>query len=303
MAKKNDHSVLLFLLVFLGMVLIASLSLIMVSGFGGTRVAIIPLKGDIVTETSDGLFGSEETDAYTFISFLESADSDPSIAAIVIEINSGGGSPLASSEMEKAIKNVSKPVVAWIGEVGASGGYYVASAADVIIAHPYSLTGSIGAVSYNLQLSGLYEKYGLNMTVIKSGQFKDMGSQYRNMTEEEAKMFQDIVDYLYMDFKNLVLKNREGKVDPVKIDEIADGRIFLGNDAYNYGLVDELGGRRDAIMKAGELGGIVGYPETVVFEKNEETAPWSLLGMSIGNAIIESIQKMQAGSRAAPQLQ
>ena len=115
-----------------------------------TCSGVIPLKGGIVTEPSDGLFGSEETDAYTFISFLESADNDPSIAAIMIEINSGGGSPLASSEMEKAIKNVSKPVVAWIGEVGASGGYYVASAADVIIAHPYSLTGSIGAVSYNL---------------------------------------------------------------------------------------------------------------------------------------------------------
>lgn len=294
-AKKSDHSVFLVLLLFFSVVLIASISLISVSGISGERIAVIPVKGGIVVDSSGGWFSSE-ADAYQILEYLKIAEEDPSIRAVMLDINSPGGSPLASAEIEQAVKNMSKPVVAWIGETGASGAYYIASAADYIITHRYTITGSIGAVTYILQIPGFLEEYGINMTAIKSGNYKDMGSMFRNITEEDRQLLQEIVDYIYEDFKQVVLANREGKITQAQLDSIADGRILLGKDAYIYGLVDGLGVRNDAIMKTAELGGIEGYPLIVVLEKEEMQFPLSIFGFS-------SLMQQLGEVKSAPQLQ
>jgi protease-4 len=293
-AKKKDHSVFLILLVFFSIILIASLSLFSVSDITGARIAVIPIKGTIMTDASSDFFVSE-ADAYLIVEYLKAADEDPSTRAVMLDINSPGGSPLASAEIAEAVKNMSKPVVAWIGAVGASGGYYVASAADHIMTHRYSITGSIGAVQYVFQIPGFLDEYGINVTAIKSGDYKDIGSMFRNMTEEDRQVLQEIVDYLYEDFKQVVLTNREGKITQAQLDAIADGRVILGKDAYTYGLVDGLGIRDDAIRKTGELGGIEGYPLIITLEKEEVLYPFSLFGSNI----IEGLVELQS----TPQLQ
>lgn len=239
---------------FIGGVKMAQLPIV------GQKVAIIPVKGEITAEgCSASLFSSAScANVASIKEMLKAADKDDSIRAIVLDINSGGGSVVPSRELAYAVKDMKKPVVACIRETGASGAYYVASAADHIIADRDSMTGSIGVIMTLQHMYGLYDKLGINVTVIKSGKVKDIGSAYREMTPEEEAELTDMVNTIYEDFVSDVAINRNLSVEYVK--SISDGSIYLGKEAMDLGLIDSLGGIDDAVQIAADLGDIQGEP-------------------------------------------
>ena len=190
---------------------------------------------------------------------IESLAETSGVKSIVLDINTPGGSVGAVQEIYSRILRMKKEhpglkFVALFGDVAASGGYYVASACDKIVAHPGTLTGSIGVIFEVTNLQGLFTKIGFKMDPIKSGKHKDIGSPGREMTAEERKIMQDLIDDAYGQFLQAVSDGRHMPVDQVK--PLADGRIFSGNQAIRNGLVDQLGDSHDALMLAAKLGGI-----------------------------------------------
>jgi protease-4 len=233
----------------------------------GDKVAVIRIDGVISMDSGEGVFSTEATTPEEFKSQLDRALSDGSVKAILIEINSPGGSVVASEEIAEAIKEAKekKPVVAWLGEIATSGGYYVASASSYIVADPGTITGSIGVISVFPEYSRLLEKLGINMTVIKAGEYKDFSTGYRPLTEEERRMVEEIIYDFYELFIAEVAQNRNLSVEHVK--QVAEGRIYSARRAKELGLVDEVGTRRVAIKKAAELAGIEGEPHLVSYER------------------------------------
>jgi protease-4 len=249
----------LFVLV-IAFVIAALMSGFNVPAITGGDVAVIPVHGAIMMGgCPGGLFYIESCAQVEVIKQqLENADEDPSIKAIVLDIDSGGGNVVASRELMRAVRKTEKPVVAWIGEVGASGAYYVASAADNITADDNSITGSIGVIMFVQHYYELMDEIGVNVTVLKAGETKDIGSPFRPMTEEERDDLQGMIDKVYHSFIADVAENRNLDIEYVK--DISQGNIYLGSEAKELGLVDELGGFDDAVELAGELGGIEGKP-------------------------------------------
>lgn len=189
---------------------------------------------------------------------IEALAETKGVKAIVLDINSPGGSVGAVQEIYSRILRVKKehriPIVALFGDVAASGGYYIASACDKIVAHPGTLTGSIGVIFNVSNMEGLFAKVGYKSDPIKSGKHKDIGSPARPMTAEERKILQDLIDDAYGQFVQAVADGRKLPVDVVK--PLADGRIYSGNQALANHLVDQLGDSHDALMLAAQLGGI-----------------------------------------------
>jgi protease-4 len=190
---------------------------------------------------------------------IESLAETKGVKSIVLDINSPGGSVGAVQEIYSRILRVKKEhpnlkFVALFGDVAASGGYYLASACDLIVAHPGSLTGSIGVIFEVTNMEGLFAKVGFKMDPIKSGKHKDIGSPGRAMTPEERKIMQDLIDDAYAGFVQAVVDGRHLPTERVK--ELADGRIYSGNQAKLNGLVDQLGDSHDALMLAAKMGGI-----------------------------------------------
>jgi protease IV len=178
------------------------------------------------------------------------------VGAVVFVFNSPGGSVVATREIYDSVKGLDKPKVSYFREVAASGAYYVASGTDYIVSDPDALTGSIGVVTTVTSMEGLFEKLGINATSITSGEHKDIGSPYRNMTEGERAIFQGIVDEIYQEFRGIVVENRKGRLNMALFDNATDGRIMTGRQAQKAGLVDQLGTKQDAIVKAADLAGI-----------------------------------------------
>lgn len=226
----------------------------------GETIEVIPIKGEItLADCSPGLIAAGQCSQVSVVkSMLADADKSVMVKAIVLDINSGGGSVVASREMMRAVRNTQKPVIAWIGEVGASGAYYVASATDHIVADRNSITGSLGVRTSIMHYYGLMDKIGVNVTVIKSVESKDLGSPYRPMTDEERADFQRIVDIIHADFVEDIAKNRGLPLEYV--DNISHGDIYLGSEAKDLRLVDSLGGMDAAIDMAKSMGGIKGEP-------------------------------------------
>ncbi len=187
------------------------------------------------------------------------------VKAIILDINSPGGSVGAVQELYSEILRIRRtkhiPFVASFGDVAASGGYYIASACDKIVAHPGTLTGSIGVIFDATDLQGLFHKIGVKMSPIKSGKFKDIGSPARAMTPEEKRLLQRIIDDTYEQFLSAVSLGRD--IPKEKLRPIADGRIFSGNQALKDHLVDQLGDFHDAVALAAKLGGISGKPKII----------------------------------------
>ncbi|MFH0863172.1 MAG: signal peptide peptidase SppA [Candidatus Altiarchaeota archaeon] len=227
---------------------------------GGGDIAVVPIYGPITLGGCGGSMLAVETcaDVGAIKQHLKDADDDPSIKAIVLDVYSGGGNVVASRELMRAVRNTQKPTVAWIGEIGASGAYYAASAADRVVADDNSLTGSIGVIMFIEHYYDLFDWVGINVTTIKAGNSKDTGSPYRPMTPEEEKEMKDMVDKVYDSFTSDVAKNRGLEVDYVK--NISQGRIYLGSEAKDLGLVDDLGGFDDAVAIAANMSGISGEP-------------------------------------------
>jgi protease-4 len=232
----------------------------------GNNVAVIPLQGTIAYGESD-IFSGTVVNPQTISDSINEANEDSSIRSIVLEINSGGGSPVASEEIMSAVKNSKKPVVIWISDVGASGAYLVASAGDKIVASPSSTVGSIGVILSLTDLSELYQKIGVNKYSIKAGEYKDIGADYRNLTPAERQMLQEMVNQDYDYFIKLVAENRQ--LNETYVRSIAEGKVYTGSQAKDLKLIDETGGRDQALKLAAELGNITGSYNVVTITPPE----------------------------------
>ncbi len=265
MAKKSDVVIAIIILVsFVVIVFMTLFAFIGLSGEGsfvltgmGKRVAIVDVHGVI-------------RNSYDIIRQLRKYAKDSSIPAVVIHIDSPGGGAAASQEIYEEINKLrqeGKKVVASLGSIGASGGYYVACAADTIVVNPATLTGSIGVILQFPVAEELFKKIGVKFEVIKRGEVKDMGSVAKSMTERERKSLQSVVDDTYDQFVDVVAESRGMKKEEVL--KIADGSVFTGRQAKELGLVDELGNLQDAIKIAGEMAGIEEFPKTVKERKRK----------------------------------
>ncbi len=231
----------------------------------GEKVAVVRVHGSISMADSGGVFPEASTTPQKVKEMLDKAERDGSVKAILVDINSPGGSVVASEEISRDIKSASKPTVCWLGEIAASGGYYVASACDYIVADRATITGSLGVISVFPEYSKLLEKIGVNMTVIKAGEFKDFSTGFRPMTEEEMEMMEEVVEETYEFFIADIAQNRNLSMEYIK--SIAGGQVYTGKRALELGLVDEVDNRGRAIEKAGELGNIEGEPDVVEYRK------------------------------------
>ncbi|MFO0774863.1 MAG: signal peptide peptidase SppA [Nitrospiraceae bacterium] len=216
------------------------------------RIAVIRVEGPIM-------------DARETIGDLKRFAENPSVKAIVLRIDSPGGGVVPSQEIHDAVRRIraktNKAVVASMGSVAASGGYYIAVATDRIMANPGTLTGSIGVIMETANLEGLLKKVGVEGVVIKSGKFKDVGSPLRKMTDEERQVLQTVMDDVHDQFIEAVADGRG--IEPAVARTVADGRIFSGRQAKDLKLVDELGDLDDAVQLAADLVGLDGDPKVV----------------------------------------
>jgi protease-4 len=228
-------------------------------GEGRAKVLMIDLAGVLAEEPIITLESRPQVPLLARVrEELEKAAEDEDIRALVLRINSPGGTITASDilfhEISRFKARRTVPVVAAMLDVGASGGYYVALAADRILVHPTTITGSIGVLVLRLDSSGLLEKIGVRAGYVKSGERKDMGSPFRAMTPEERALFQDLVDRMYGRFVGLVARERKIPEDRVRV--FADGRVYLAAEALSLGLVDQIGYLEDAIALARSLAGL-----------------------------------------------
>lgn len=216
------------------------------------RIAVIRVEGVIM-------------DSQATVSELKRFSQNPSVKAIVLRIDSPGGGVVPSQEIYDAVRQVrsktSKTVIASMGNVAASGGYYIAAATDRIVANPGTLTGSIGVIMETANVEGLLQKIGVEGVVIKSGKFKDVGSPLRKMSEEERALMQAVMDDVHKQFIEAVAEGRA--MEFTEAQALADGRIFTGRQARDAKLVDELGNLDDAIQLAADAAGIEGEPKVV----------------------------------------
>jgi protease-4 len=227
---------------------------------GADRIGIIRIEGPIVGGSStEGLFGSS-IGADEILAYLHQAQHDPSIRAVVIRMNSPGGSAAASQEIGEEIKQLrksGKPVVTSISDMGASGGYWIAATTDKILASPAAVTGSIGVIMQITRYEEFYEKLGIEVEIIKSGQHKDMGSPTEDTSQKEREILQAMVNDIYDQFVTVVAEGRD--MDREKVLDIADGRILTGRQARDLGLIDEFGTFYDAADQAAVMAGLRRY--------------------------------------------
>ncbi len=220
-------------------------------------VAWIKVRGVIATDNSTSPL-TRPQGAGAIAKKIRDAGEDKDVKAIVLDINSPGGTVAAVQniygEILKAKEN-GKKVVALFRDVAASGGFYIAMAADKIVAEPGTITGSVGVIMQSANVEGLFEKIGVKMEPITSGKYKDIGSAYRPMTQAEKALLQDMVNDTYTQFFAAVKAGRPEVSEDVLL-EYTDGRIFTGQRAYNLGFIDKLGGEEEALKLAGELAGV-----------------------------------------------
>jgi len=232
-----------------------------VMGKGKEKILIVEISGIISEEEKRGIAGlSGEPDMVARIKEeLKTAAKDKHVKAVILRINSPGGTVTASDmiyhEIEQFKKKTNNKVIACIMDLGASGGYYVAVSADRIVAHPTTVTGSIGVIMLNLSVEGLLQKIGVKDTSIKTGEHKDMGSPLKTMTEEERKIFQGVLDNMYERFLSVIAENRRNLTQE-KLKPLADGRIYTARQALEYGLIDQIGYLDEAITLAKEEAGL-----------------------------------------------
>ena len=236
----------------------------------GDKIAVVEIQG-VITQSSAAI---EEIHQY-----LE----DGGVKAIVLRIDSPGGGVGPSQEIHREVLKAKqqKKVVVSMGSVAASGGYYIACASDLIVANPGTITGSIGVIMEFTNVEELLKKIGVKGVVIKSGEYKDIGSPFREMTVDEKKIMQDVIDNVNKQFIQAVAEGR--KLDRNKVAGIADGRIFTGEQAQQLGLIDRIGNLQDAIDITARMVGIEGKP-TILYPR-QKFSLWDLLMQEIATAI------------------
>ena len=232
-------------------------------GSAPTRNAVLPFQPRIAAvELFGPISGGARISDY--VNLLESLRRDKRVRAIILEIDSPGGSASASDYLYRATLRLAahKPVIAFIRGAGASGAYMVSCAATKVVALPSAIVGSIGVIHINPVLKDLMERLGINMAVTKSGPFKDMGAFYREVTEEEEKKKQDLITQFYDDFVEVVAQSREMSAETVR--KYATGEVYTAKKAKEYGLIDEIGDMETALDLAARLGKV---PRRVVYAR------------------------------------
>ena len=243
----------------------------------GKRVVVLKLTGVIL-------------DPHPLVNKIEKLRKSKNVVALVLRVDSPGGSVGASQEIYRALERFresGKPVVISMGNIAASGGYYVSSAGTYIYANAGTITGSIGVIIQHITYRELLNKLGIKATSIKTGKFKDTLSPFKELSEEEKKYLQELVNNALEQFIQAILKYRKDKISEEKLRSIADGRVFTGEEALRLGLVDGIGSLYDAIEKAKELSG---YPDAKPFFIQEEK---SLLKRLVGTDL-EELKVMNA---------
>ncbi len=242
----------------------------------GDKIGIVTIGGVIIS--------SQE-----IVEQLDEFEKEKTIKAIILRIDSPGGGVAPAQEIYTAVKELrkKKKIVASLGSIAASGGYMIACAADKIVANPGTITGSISAIMYFANAEDLLKKIGLKSSVIKSGKYKDIGSPTREMTEDEKKILQDLVNDIYDQFIDVISESR--KISPEEIKKIADGRVFSGRQAQKLNLVDFLGDRNYAVRLAGKMAGIAETPD-VVYPKKKGITFWEYILQNAATSIVAAIK-------------
>jgi protease-4 len=244
----------------------------------GDKIAVVEIRG-LITQ-SQGI-----------IEELHQFNDDEGVKAIILRIDSPGGGVGPSQEIYREVlkikSNKKKKVITSMGSVAASGGYYIASASDLIVANPGTITGSIGVLMEFTNIEELFRKIGIKGVVLKSGEHKDIGSPFREMTPEEKRLIQSVIDNVHQQFIQAVADGR--KIDRLKVAQVADGRILTGEQAKQLGLVDQLGNLQDAIDTAAKMVGIEGKP--VVLYPKKKFSLLELLVEGITEAILKTLSE------------
>tara|TARA_Y100000310_G_scaffold339022_1_gene430401 strand:- start:27806 stop:28762 length:957 start_codon:yes stop_codon:yes gene_type:complete len=236
--------VVLVILAFISMFIAGIISTVLNSGGVPTmtgNAAVIPIKGAIMVERSALSFGEEMTTSSAIIKMIDRAEKDVNVKAIVFEINSPGGSAVASEEIANRVKKIKKPTVAWIREIGTSGAYWVASATNHIVANRMSITGSIGVISSYLDFSGFLGDHNVSYQRLVSGEYKDIGSPLKPLTPMEERLFKERLDMIHDYFIEAVAVNRN--MGNEEVIELSTGLFYLGTQAKDLNLIDELGNK------------------------------------------------------------
>jgi protease-4 len=280
----KQKRILIGLGVIIGLLVFFFLALFFIGGYMGKpgrfsfgdKIAVVEIRG-VITQSS-GII--EEIHQY-----LE----DEGVKAIILRIDSPGGGVGPSQEIHREILKIKskKKVVTSMGSVAASGGYYIACASDLIVANPGTITGSIGVLMEFTNIEELFKKIGIKGVVVKSGEHKDIGSPFREMTPDEKKILQEVIDNVHQQFIKAVAEGR--KLDRSKVTEIADGRILTGEQAKQLGLVDQIGNLQDAIDTTAKMVGIEGKP-TILYPRRRFSL-WELLIRETVSAILETLSE------------
>ena len=266
-------------LLLAGTVAVISVAFFIVNlALSGDRPSLSSLSGRVgLVEVVGGIEDSEAV-----VEQLDRMERDSSVRAVVVRLDSPGGGVAASQEIYEAVRRVrdaGKPVVASLGGVAASGAYYVACAADSIVSNPGTLTGSIGVIMTFPNTEELFRKVGLRFDVVKTGKFKDIGSMSRPMTDDERKLLEEVLGNVYEQFVDAISEGRG--LDKAEILPFADGRIFSGDQALEYGFVDRMGDLDDSIRLAARMAAIEGRP-SVVRKERRRVSMWSFLDEKLG---------------------
>ncbi len=248
---------------------------VLLEGAGPDKILMIDVSGTIASMVETGFPGREGDLVSRVYARLRLAARDPLVKGVILRLDTPGGEVTASDiiyhEVLRYRETTRKPVVGLMMGIAASGGYYIASACDRIIAHPTAVTGSIGVISIFPDAHELMAKVGVKVNVIKSRDFKDAGGPFREMTEEERRVFQGLIDEYYETFLAVVLKGRRGTVSEPELRALADGRVWTARQALGLKLVDGLGYFEDALRETERLAGtrnarVIGY---TYFPKSE----------------------------------
>ncbi len=259
------------------LVILPATSLACAIGGEQNKVAVIALSGPVQAAPTGLFFAGSAITPQLVRSQLERARQDGKVKAVVLQVESPGGSVAACQEILNEMEQMEKPVVVSFGTVAASGGYFISATADRIVALPGTLTGSIGVISQIPNIKGLYEKLGIEMEVFTAGKYKDMYAGVRELTPEERELLQEMTDQMYDQFVQVVAEGRG--LSEEKVRTLATGQLYTGEQALDLGLVDELGGLITAIDLAASLAGIE-EPEVEYYKRETPSLLSSLLELN-----------------------
>lgn len=299
---KSDKLLILVLLIAIGALMVVGTTVaayaIYYLSIPRECVGVIRVNGEISTQSSSGgLFGSPTVGSGDIVKQIQDAESRDDVKAVVFEVNSPGGSVVASKEIYEAVRDMKKPKVAYFREVAASGAYYISAPADYIVSEPDALTGSIGVVATFEDMSGLFDKLGMNYTIFKSGELKDMGTSTRPPTEKEKQIMQTMINEIFNEFKSVVEEGRRGKLNEQKFNEILDARVLTGRQAKEVGLVDEIGNKKMALVTAANLADMSFKNEPPVCEMGS-TNPLEGILSGVGEGIAYTVRGLLSFSNS-----